>query len=73
MPVTADVPSDELAMVYGWMHRLSSDEAVAGEWTLEVMLRFHRHAGPPWLWRCDALLRLRYLSAQLVLERRGIL
>ena len=70
--MAADVPPDELAMVYGWMRRLSNDDAAAEDWAIEVVLRYRRQVGPRWLRRRDALLRLRYLSAQVVLERRGI-
>ena len=73
MSIAADVPPDELAIVYGWMHRLSNDEAAAEEWAIEVMLRYRRQVGPRWLRRRDPLLRLQYLSAQVVLERRGTL
>lgn len=73
MSRAAEVPFDELKMVYAWMHRLSMDAAVAEEWTLEVMLRYRQQVGPRWLRRSDALLHLRFLSAQVVLERRGIL
>lgn len=71
--MATDPPPDELAMVYGWMRCLSDDGAAAEDWTLEVMLRYRRQVGPLWLRGRDPLLRLRYLSAQVVLERRGIL
>lgn len=73
MSIAGDVPPDELAIVYAWMHRLSNDAAAAEEWAIDVVLRHRRQVGPTWLRRCDALTRLRYLSARVVLERRGTL
>jgi hypothetical protein len=68
-----DVSIDELAVVYGWMQRLSTDEATAEEWTLEALRRYHRHQYPEWLRRCNVLLRLQYLTARVVLERRRLI
>ena len=67
-----DVPIDELAVVYGWMQRLSTDEATAEEWTLESLRRYHSRQCPEWLQRCNVLLRLQYLTARVVLERRRL-
>lgn len=47
--MAADVPPDELAMVYGWMRCLSNDDAAAEDWAIEVVLRYRRQVGPPWL------------------------
>ncbi len=68
-----DVPIDELAVVYGWMQRLSTDEATAEEWTREALRRYHRHQYPRWLQRCNVLLRLQYVTARVVLERRRLI
>lgn len=69
MSVPGDVPIDEVAVVYGWMQRLcNSDRAIAEDWTVEVMSRFRRGEGPPWLQSCDRLLRLHYFTAAVVLS-----
>ena len=43
MSESEDVPIDEVAVVYGWMHRLSTDEATVEEWTLETLRRYYSH------------------------------
>ena len=46
-----DVPIEELAVVHGWMQRLSTDEATAEELTLETLRRYHSRQCPKWLQR----------------------
>lgn len=73
MPRVDDGPADALAVVRGWMQRLSSDRAVAEEWAVEAVRRYCGHEDPPWLQRRAVFVRLQYVTVQVVLERRGVL
>jgi hypothetical protein len=71
MPMSGDVPIDEVALVHAWMQLLcSGDRTVAEDWTVEVVSRFRRGEGPPWLQPRDPLLRLHYFAVAVALTNR---
>lgn len=66
-----DLPHDEVAVVFNWMSSLCDEGIAAEEWTIEVLRRYQCREGPGWLQQRDGLLRLRYFTVTVVLERRA--
>jgi hypothetical protein len=64
---------DDRARVYGWMLDLAGDRAAAERLTMDALRRHRTEVGPRWLEHHDDDERLRYFTARVVLEHRGVL
>jgi hypothetical protein len=65
-------PWDDAATVYDWLCRLTAQPAEREELLIEV-LRRSREASPACLRAASDATRLRFLTIQTVLRRRGVL
>jgi len=72
LPYDAPAEVDDLTTVHGWLRALASDAAEVEELLVDV-LRRSRAPGPACLARAEPQTRLRFLTAQAVLRRRGVL
>jgi hypothetical protein len=71
-PAAEQSRDDDVALVHGWLRRLSASVEEAEDLTVAVLTQARR-AGPAFLDAASRQTRLQFLTVQAVLGRRGVL